>query len=68
MSRRLAAALTLVLAAACAGPGADIVTVVPCWPAVGPPGSPPGAPLPAAPQLPIEVSVVVTQQLPMYGR
>jgi hypothetical protein len=37
------------------------VTIVPCWPAVGPPGSPDGAPLPEAPRHPVEVSLTVTQ-------
>jgi hypothetical protein len=37
------------------------VTIVPCWPAVGPPGSPDGAPLPDAERHPVEVSVTVTQ-------
>jgi hypothetical protein len=37
------------------------VTIVPCWPAVGPPGSPDGAPLPEAERHPVEVSLTVTQ-------
>ena len=44
-----------------------IVTVIPCLPAVGPPGSPPGVPNPDMPRQIIEVSMVVTQQLPMEG-
>ena len=37
------------------------VTIVPCWPAVGPPGSPDGAPLPEAPRHLVEASLTVTQ-------
>lgn len=37
------------------------VTIVPCWPAVGPPGSPDGAPLPDAPRHPVVASLIVTQ-------
>ncbi len=42
------------------------VTIVPCWPAVGPPGSPDGAPLPDAERHPVEVSVTVTQDQGIY--
>ena len=42
------------------------VTIVPGWPAVGPPGSPDGAPPPDAERHPVEVSVTVTQDQGIY--